>query len=61
MNDLKGKRIQVIEMGQDEPNPLKEGEKGTVVFTDDLGTIHVKWDSGRTIGLVPESDSFKII
>lgn len=33
---------------------LTPGELGTVTFTDDLGTVHVRWDNGSTLGLVPE-------
>ena len=26
---------------------------------DDAGTIHMKWDNGRTLGLVPVEDQFR--
>ena len=56
----KGTRIELISM--DDPyNPIKAGTKGTVEFVDDMGTIHMKWDNGRTLGLVAGEDSFKII
>ena len=31
---------------------LKPGEMGTVIAVDDIGTIHVNWDCGSTLGLV---------
>ena len=37
------------------------GTKGTVVFIDDFDTIHVHWDDGRRLGLIPEIDEFEII
>ena len=37
------------------------GTKGTVVCVDDIGTIHVKWDNGRTLGCIPGIDQFHII
>lgn len=35
---------------------LKSGDEGTVMFSDDLGTVHVKWDNGSTLGLVKGED-----
>lgn len=56
----KGTRIECISM--DDPyHPIEPGTKGTVVAVDDIGTIHMKWDNGRTLGLVPGEDQFKII
>lgn len=55
----KGMRVEMVEM--DDPQPVERGTRGTIEFVDDMGTIHVKWDNGRTLGLVPEVDEFKII
>jgi len=30
---------------------LSVGDRGTVEFTDSLGTVHVRWDSGRRVGI----------
>ena len=57
--DLKGKRIKCIHMMDD--YPILSGELGTVDLVDDMGTIHVKWDSGRRLGLVPEEDEYEIV
>ena len=54
-----GKRIKLISMGED-PNPITEGSEGTVLYIDSLGTIVVKWDSGRMLGVIPEEDKFEI-
>lgn len=35
------------------------GTRGTVNYVDDLGTIHMKWDNGRTLGICPQEDSFR--
>ena len=32
------------------------GTKGTVVAVDDIGTIHVKWDNGSSLGIVLGED-----
>lgn len=55
----KGTRLELIYMEDSQAVP--SGTKGTVVCVDDMGTIHMKWDNGRTLGLIPESDSFKRI
>lgn len=55
----KGTRLELIYMEDSQAVP--SGTKGTVVCVDDMGTIHMKWDNGRTLGLIPEVDSFKRI
>ena len=30
---------------------LSVGDRGSVAFTDSLGTIHIEWDSGRRVGI----------
>ena len=30
------------------------GQRGTVEFTDSLGTVHVIWDSGTRFGIIAE-------
>lgn len=56
----KGTRIELLSM-IDDPRPLPSGEQGTVYSVDDIGTIHVLWDNGRRLGVLPEVDKFKII
>lgn len=53
-----GTRLLLINMN-DPFAPVPAGTKGTVVHVDDIGTIHMKWDNGRTLGLVPGEDSFR--
>lgn len=36
---------------------LKEGAMGTVRYVDDIGTIHVSWDCGSSLGVVFGEDS----
>ena len=59
-NELNGKRIRLISMEND-PQPIEPGEEGTVDHVDDLGTIFVKWDNGRSLGVVPEEDEYEIL
>ena len=56
----KGTRIQLGYM-KDDFSPLTPGSEGTVTFVDDAGQIHMKWDSGSTLALIPGEDVFTII
>ena len=53
----RGTRVQLDSMG-DDPCPVESGTKGTVVAVDDIGTLHVEFDNGRSLGICPEVDSF---
>ncbi len=45
-----GTRVVLMKM-EDPYTRLKPGEKGTVTGVDDIGTIHVNWDSGSSLGV----------
>ena len=57
---LEGKRVRLIKMEND-PDPIKPGEEGTIDHIDGTGTLFVKWDNGRSLGLVPEEDKYIIL
>ena len=59
-DQLKGKRIELIST-TDPYTELKPGDLGTVDFVDDMGTIHINWDNGSQLGLVPGEDQYKIV
>ena len=40
------------------PHPIESGTRGTVIYVDDIGTVHCAFDNGRQLGLVPGEDSF---
>ena len=55
-----GARVQLIHM--DDPfSKLKEGDEGTISHIDDTGTVHVKWDNGSSLGLIPEVDTYRVL
>ena len=57
----RGDRVELIRMG-DDPHPLEPGCRGTVTCMDALGTIHVQWDNGRTLGLLPDAgDEYRLL
>ena len=56
----KGTRIELISM-EDPFAPIAAGTQGTVVCVDDMGTIHVRWDCGSSLGVVYGEDSCKVV
>ena len=55
-----GTKIQLISM-HDEKYPILPGTIGEVTHIDDLGSIHMKWQNGSSLALIPEVDSFKVV
>lgn len=53
-----GTRVMLLSM-EDPWAPVPSGTKGTVEVVDDIGQIHMKWDNGRSLALVPGEDSFR--
>lgn len=53
-----GTRVMLKEM--DDPQAPPFGALGTVMCVDDIGTIHVMWDVGSTLG-VTEMDEIVIL
>jgi hypothetical protein len=58
----KGDRIRLLHM-PDDPDPIPAGSTGTIdsVTEGPLGQIHVRWDTGRSLSLVPGVDRFEVI
>ena len=50
-----GDRVQMVECN-DPYAPVLPGEKGTIAHIDDAGTLHMRWDDGRTLGVCLEKD-----
>lgn len=55
-----GTRIRLNSM-EDPYAPVAPGTEGVVDFVDDIGTIHMKWNNGRSLGIVPGEDSFSVL
>ena len=55
-----GTRIELLTT-MDDIQGVEAGMKGTVISVDDLGTIHMRWDNGRGLGLIPGEDQFKVL
>ena len=56
-----GARVKLLHMNDPYNTKLFPGARGTVKCVDDMGTIHVRWDCGSSLGVVYGEDSCKII
>ena len=55
----KDTKIKLIEMYETQPVPA--GPIGKVDFVDDIGTIHMIWENGSSLGLVEGVDEFEVL
>ena len=56
-----GTRVELTRMSDPYRTDLVSGCRGTVQFVDDMGTIHVSWDIGSSLGVVYGEDVCKVI
>lgn len=52
----KGTRVELVSMDDPYNRKLTPGCQGTVVSVDSIGTIHVAWDCGSSLGIVYGAD-----
>ena len=52
-----GTRVKLIRMNDPFRPDLKAGTLGAVIAVDDVGTIHVAWDCGSSLGVVYGADA----
>lgn len=50
-----GTRVELVRMN-DPYSKLQPGDRGTVEFVDDIGTIFCSWDRGSSLGVVYGED-----
>ena len=55
----KGTKLQMITM-RNEKYPGPPGTVGEVTHIDDMGSIHMKWENGSSLAIIPEVDSFRV-
>lgn len=54
-----GTKVELVRMDDIQAPPV--GTKGVVEFIDDIGTIHIKWENGSSLGVVYGEDLCKVI
>ena len=54
----KGTTIRCIKMN-DPIHSIPSGMKGEVEYVDALGYIHMKWENGSNLTLIPTKDTFE--
>ena len=50
-----GTRVRLVST-TDPYTQLACGDEGTVRYVDDMGTVHINWDSGSSLGMIPGED-----
>lgn len=58
LNYPPGTRI-ILEHMDDPYAPVDSGTRGSVQAVDDAGQIHMAWDNGRTLAVIPGVDTFR--
>ena len=56
-----GARVELVHMNDPYNTKLFPGTRGTVVSVDDIGTVHVRWDCGSSLGVVYGEDRCRVI
>ena len=54
-----GARVELLKMNDVQAPPM--GTLGSVTGIDDIGTIHVHWDNGSSLGVAYGEDKCKLV
>ena len=60
LNYPPGTRVMLLHM-TDPHAPVPPGTRGTVDLVDAIGSLHMTWDNGRSLALVPGEDTFRTL
>lgn len=53
-----GQRVELVSMN-DPYTRLQTGDQGTVQCVDDIGTVHIAWDNGSSLGAAYGADEIR--
>ena len=59
--DVLNRKLEVVLKDMDDKYPILAGTIGTIDYIDSEGQLHMIWENGRTLALVPEIDEFEIV
>jgi hypothetical protein len=54
-----GAMVELMKMEDGDSPPM--GTKGEVLHVDAWGTVHVLWETGSTLGIVPAVDEIRLV
>lgn len=54
-----GCSVRLVRMS--DPQSPPPGTEGRVLFVDDIGTVHVAWNTGSSLGIIPGEDYVEIV
>jgi hypothetical protein len=54
-----GALVELVKMEDGDSPPM--GTKGEVLHVDAWGTVHVLWETGSTLGIVPSVDEIRLV
>ena len=54
-----GAMVELVKMEDGDSPPI--GTKGKVLQVDALGTVHVLWETGSTLGIIPSVDEIRLV
>lgn len=54
----KGAKVRLVKMNDVQAPPI--GTEGKVIVVDDMGTIHVQWTTGSTLGAIYGEDKVEL-
>lgn len=55
-----GSKIKLLEKMEDIQG-IKAGQLGILEYIDDEGSLHMRWDNGSGLAIIPETDKFEVI
>jgi len=55
-----GCRVELVNMDDPHTN-LKPGDRGNVQMVDSIGTVHIQWDNGSTLGAAYGVDAIRLL
>lgn len=56
---IPGSVVILVHMNDEQAPPV--GTRGIVNFVDDIGTIHVSWETGSSLGIAYGEDKCKLV